>query len=666
MLAEGRKQYELERKLELLAESSTTLLGSLEAGTVLPAILRLARRINPADAYAIWRLNPAKSLWEIAAAEGLSEGYQEFTVKHGTSSPPGEPPYRFENLEHEFLGNRRGLYRKEGIRSLVAMPMTIGTRPCGTLVFYYREAHRFSPTEMRVISALAHVAGAAIETSELHQEHQRHRAEAERARIRASFLAEASAVLASSLDYETTLVAVARLAVPRISDWCSVEIAQEDGTLKQLVMVHMDPAKTELAKELRRKYPLDPKAHSGPQRVLRTAKPDIWSEVTERRMKRAVGTPEDLERLRALGLKAFMCVPLAARDRVLGVLTFISAESGRAFGSEELALAEDLARSAAIAIDNALLYAAAQRERAALATALTALRENDERLRMALDAGRMGIWDWNIQTNELNWSDNLIRMHGLDPATFDRRIETYLAMIHPDDRPAFDAAVERALTQRSYFEVESRVIHRDGSIHWVTGKGKTLCNENGEPVHLLGLCMETTERRRLEEKLQASQKLESIGLLAGGIAHDFNNLLTGIMGNASLALEVLTPSNEAAPLIDNVVRASERAADLTRQLLAYSGKGRFVIQPVDLSALVRDISSLIQSMIPKIVRLEFELQDGLPAIEADYSQIQQVVMNLVINGAEAMGERSGRVLVRTGLLAADEPYLRRHFAREEL
>src|SRR4029077_17013442 len=128
MIAEARRQYELERKLEMLVGASATLLGTVETGGLLPAILQLARQINPADAYAIWRLNAATSLWRIAAAEGLSEGYAEFTVKHGTSSPPGEPPYRFENLEQcEFLGERRDLYRQEGIRSLVAMPMALGT-----------------------------------------------------------------------------------------------------------------------------------------------------------------------------------------------------------------------------------------------------------------------------------------------------------------------------------------------------------------------------------------------------------------------------------------------------------------------------------------------------------------------------------------------------------
>ena len=136
------------------------------------------------------------------------------------------------------------------------------------------------------------------------------------------------------------------------------------------------------------------------------------------------------------------------------------------------------------------------------------------------------------------------------------------------------------------------------------------------------------ERRDLEEQLRQAQKLESLGLLAGGVAHDFNNLLTGILGNASLVAEVWEPPAEARMLLEEVIRAGERAAHLTRQLLAYAGKGRFVVEPVDVSSLVREISSLVQTSISKKVRVILNLADDLPMVEADSSQIQQLVMNL--------------------------------------
>lgn len=166
------------------------------------------------------------------------------------------------------------------------------------------------------------------------------------------------------------------------------------------------------------------------------------------------------------------------------------------------------------------------------------------------------------------------------------------------------------------------------------------------------------ERTRNEAQLRETQKLESVGLLAGGIAHDFNNILTGVLGNASLALCDLPPGSELAARLGEVVKATERAAQLTKQLLAYAGKGRFVIDLLDLSQQVREISRLVQTSIPHTVQLRLELAEDLPCIEADAAQIQQVVMNLVINGGEAIpaGE-AGTVLITTGLQEVDDTYV---------
>jgi two-component system, cell cycle sensor histidine kinase and response regulator CckA len=155
-------------------------------------------------------------------------------------------------------------------------------------------------------------------------------------------------------------------------------------------------------------------------------------------------------------------------------------------------------------------------------------------------------------------------------------------------------------------------------------------------------------QRENEEALQQSQKLESIGVLAGGIAHDFNNLLTGIMGNAGLARRAVLAGNSehAASLLRDVLTASERAADLTRQLLAYAGKGRFVIQPVDLCKLVREVSSLIRASISKKITLVLDVPDQWIPVDADRVQLQQLVMNLVINGGEAIGDQPGTLTVR--------------------
>ncbi|PWU03825.1 MAG: hypothetical protein C5B51_18045 [Terriglobia bacterium] len=173
------------------------------------------------------------------------------------------------------------------------------------------------------------------------------------------------------------------------------------------------------------------------------------------------------------------------------------------------------------------------------------------------------------------------------------------------------------------------------------------------------------DQQRTEERLRQTQKLESLGILAGGIAHDFNNLLTGIIGNISLALDEEPEGNPHRRHLQDAIHASERAADLTRQLLAYSGKGRFAIQHIDISELVRQISALIQTSISKNVQVILNLAEGLPLVEADATQLQQIAMNLIINAAEAIGpEKDGLVVVETGVAQVDEGYLRGTLAAE--
>jgi PAS domain S-box-containing protein len=174
----------------------------------------------------------------------------------------------------------------------------------------------------------------------------------------------------------------------------------------------------------------------------------------------------------------------------------------------------------------------------------------------------------------------------------------------------------------------------------------------------VGAIRDITESKRLDDSLRQSAKLESLGVLAGGIAHDFNNLLTGILGNVSLAIEMVSDLNPVKRYLQDAIEASERAADLTKQMLAYAGKGRFLIEPIDISVLVREISALIRSSIPKRVTLRLDLQEMLPPVEADATQLQQLIMNLVINAAEAIPEhRQGTVLVITRSHEVDAHYL---------
>jgi len=164
-------------------------------------------------------------------------------------------------------------------------------------------------------------------------------------------------------------------------------------------------------------------------------------------------------------------------------------------------------------------------------------------------------------------------------------------------------------------------------------------------------------RLSLERQVQHAQKLESLGVLAGGIAHDFNNLLMAVLGNAELALDELSPHAPARDNIQDIEKAAKRAAELTKQMLAYSGKGRFVIEPIDLGELVDEMSHLLEISISKKAVLKYNFADNLPKIDGDATQIRQIVMNLITNASEAIGDKSGVIALSTGAMHCDRAYL---------
>ncbi|HEX3875534.1 MAG TPA: response regulator [Bryobacteraceae bacterium] len=182
-------------------------------------------------------------------------------------------------------------------------------------------------------------------------------------------------------------------------------------------------------------------------------------------------------------------------------------------------------------------------------------------------------------------------------------------------------------------------------------------DEDGRVSGAVQIISDITEQHKMAQQFYEAQKVETVGTLAAGVAHDFNNLLTSIMGNASLLLGDLGEGNPLQERLNDVVRASQRAADLTKQLLAYSGKGRHFLQKLELSSVVRSMTALIEATITKKIRVEWRLAPNLPEIEADSNQVQQLVMNLITNAAEAIGENAGVIAISTGLESGDRPYV---------
>ncbi|HEY5975733.1 MAG TPA: PAS domain S-box protein, partial [Geobacteraceae bacterium] len=233
--------------------------------------------------------------------------------------------------------------------------------------------------------------------------------------------------------------------------------------------------------------------------------------------------------------------------------------------------------------------------------------------------------------------------------------------VHPDDAPLCAEYLVKVLsTGRSDTSPPYRVRHADGTWRLFMANGTPYTDASGALLYL-GVGRDISqqkqaeeERLSLERQLLHSQKLESLGVLAGGIAHDFNNILAAIIGNLDLTLMDLDPSSPEYVHIERAMKASRRAADLTRQMLAFSGRGLFLLKQINLNDVVRSNAELFRTTVPKTVSFIMDTTHDLPLVEADPGQIQQVVMNLITNAAEAIGNHPGTITLTTGVLDCDE------------
>jgi len=239
-------------------------------------------------------------------------------------------------------------------------------------------------------------------------------------------------------------------------------------------------------------------------------------------------------------------------------------------------------------------------------------------------------------------------------------------LIFPEDATQADERIRRRRAGYPYpFTWRLRSL-ADGHEVMVRANSRELRDDRGDPEAMLGVITDITATRRIVARLLQSQKLESLGVLAGGVAHDFNNLLVGILGNAGLTLAELPSSSPLKPLVADIQTAALRAAALTRQLLAYSGKGRFVLGPVDLGRIVEELAPSLAAAVGAGVKLTLRLSPGLPILEGDASQIREVVTTLVKNAADAIGDRGGEVTIATSLVHADGAFLADTFVDDEL
>ncbi len=302
------------------------------------------------------------------------------------------------------------------------------------------------------------------------------------------------------------------------------------------------------------------------------------------------------------------------------------------------------------------------------------LKESEERLVEAQRVARLGYYDLDVATG--TWTSSKVLDGIFDIGDDYRRdVEGWSLLVHPEERPAMlDYLLNDVLAKKRPFDREYRIVRSsDRCVRWVHGLGKVECDSRGKPVKMVGTIQDVTERkqaeeerRKLEQQVQEAQKLESLSVLAGGIAHDFNNLLMVVMGHAELALDEIPPTSAARRDLAEITTAARRAAELSLQMLAYSGKAFFAVERMGLADLVEEMEQMLRTAISKKATLNLGLEPGLPPIKADPSQIRQVVLNLVVNASESLADGSGVITVSVGATRCDEEYLHETELRDAL
>lgn len=274
------------------------------------------------------------------------------------------------------------------------------------------------------------------------------------------------------------------------------------------------------------------------------------------------------------------------------------------------------------------------------------LRDERARSAYALAAAGAGVWEIDVATSVTRCSDLVGPMFGLPAEPFEMMLDGFRTRVHPDDWPMITAALTRSIDTDAPYRVHFRSLWPDGTSRWINSKGRVIRNDEGTPLTVLGIAIDITERKELEQQLQQSQKMESLGQLAGGIAHDFNNVLTAILGFSELLIEQLSPQDPRAQDAAEIRKAAESGQQLTRQLRAFSRQQAIEPTRLNVNKIVNESKGILQRLLGARAQLETVLDSTVGNVWADAGQLQQILVNLGVNAKDAMPE-GGRLTIET-------------------
>ncbi len=289
-----------------------------------------------------------------------------------------------------------------------------------------------------------------------------------------------------------------------------------------------------------------------------------------------------------------------------------------------------------------------------------------QRLQLAASSAYLGIWDWNVKENTMVWDDRMFELYGIKREAFPNSIDAWMNGLHPEDKKAAIEECQAALNGEKEFDTEFRVLHPDGTVKYIRGKGLVLRGADGNAERMLGINYDNTkakyaeeEKYKLESQLLQAQKMESVGRLAGGVAHDFNNMLSVIMGHAELGLMHLEPTSPVCIDLKEISKTAERSADLTRQLLAFARKQTVAPKVIDLNDTVTSMLKMLQRLIGEDIQLVWQPSPYQCKVKMDPSQIDQILANLCVNARDAIAD-TGRITIETVTCSIDADYSARN------
>jgi PAS domain S-box-containing protein len=464
---------------------------------------------------------------------------------------------------------------------------------------------------------------------------------------RQRFLVEAGTLFASSLDYETTLTSVARLAVPTLADWCAVDLLA-NGSVHRVEVAHTDPAKRELALELERRYPADPDADFGVPRVLRSGQPELVPEIPEEVLRTSARDEEHLRILQELGLKSYLVVPMMARGRTLGAITLVSAESGRRYSAADLETAQELALRAAFAIDNARLVAEINLERARLSNIfieapafIATLRGPEHVFEMANPLYYQLIGEREIIGKPVREALPEIADQGFFEL-LDEVYRTGQPFVGNEVRVMVRKQPDAPLEESFVNFVYQPVVGADGAV-------------TGIFVHGVEVTAQVRARQEVEQKAAELARLaaalersnQELDQFAYVTSHDLKAPLRGI-SNLAQWIEEDLPGEVPADVkehLELLKGRAQRMEGLIEGILQYSRAGRVrgEIEEVNTRSLVREVVDLLDP--PE--NLSIEIADELPILRTERLPLQQVFLNLIGNAVKYVGRTDGRVRIES-------------------